>query len=190
MIFPPDDLEPWFPIETDRLMLREARPEDFDDIHAYAVRDDVVRFMIWGPNTAEETRTVLDSWLDEQALWPRTGVNLVIEETATERVVGSIRLTIQDAANRTADMGYTLHSDVWRRGYGTEAGRAVLQAAFGPLGLHRVFAMADTDNVGSWGIMEKLGMRREATLRKNRQVRGDWRDNHVYAILAEEFTRI
>ncbi|HPA38043.1 MAG TPA: GNAT family N-acetyltransferase, partial [Phenylobacterium sp.] len=110
MTFPADDLEPWFPIETERLMLREARPEDFDDIHAYAVRDDVVRFMIWGPNTAEETRTVLDSWLDEQALWPRPGVSLVIEEMATERVVGSIRLTIQDAVNRTADMGYTLHS--------------------------------------------------------------------------------
>lgn len=190
MTFPNDDLAPWFPIETERLILREARVEDYDDIHAYAVRDDVVRFMIWGPNTPEETRAVLDAWIDEQGTWPRPGVNLVIEEKASERVLGSIRLTIQDPGNRVADMGYTLHSDVWRRGYGTEAARAILQAAFGSLGLHRVFATADTENVGSWGIMEKLGMRREATLRKNRQVRGEWRDNYVYAILADEFIRV
>lgn len=190
MTYPPDDQDPWFPIETPRLLLREARPEDYDDIHAYAVRDEVVRFMVWGPNSREETRRALDGWLDEQSVWPRPGVNLVIEEKASERVVGAIRLTLQDAENRTADMGYTLHSEVWRRGYGTEAARTVLNVAFGQLGLHRVFAMADTENVGSWGIMEKLGMRREATLRKNRQVRGAWRDNHVYAILAEEFIRV
>ena len=35
--------------------------------------------------------------------------------------------------------------------------------------------------------MEKLGMRREGTLLKNHEVRGRWRDTHVYALLAQEW---
>ena len=37
------DPKPWFPIETERLRLREFRPEDEADVHAYASRADVAR---------------------------------------------------------------------------------------------------------------------------------------------------
>jgi len=42
-------------------------------------------------------------------------------------------------------------------------------------------------NVGSWGVMEKLGMRREGLLLKDRLARDGWRDSYVYAVLAEEW---
>ena len=69
----------------------------------------------------------------------------------------------------------------------TEAARALLGAGFRHLDLHRVFATCDVRNTGSYAVMEKLGMRREGRLRRDRQVKGAWRDTYLYAILAEEF---
>lgn len=176
---------PWFPVRTERLLLRELREADFDDVHAYAIDPEVVRYMDWGPNTLEVTREVLDRWLKEQQTWPRGHVNLAVELVEEARVIGSIRLSLQERGN--ADFGYSYHSAYWRKGYGYEAAEAIVRVAFEELGLHRVWATCDVRNAGSYAIMEKLGMRREGTLRRNQQVRDGWRDTHLYAILASEW---
>ena len=44
---PPDQ------IETERLLLRKFRADDFDAVHAYATDEGTYRFMTWGPNTPE-----------------------------------------------------------------------------------------------------------------------------------------
>lgn len=177
--------KPWFPIRTERLLLREVREEDFDDVHAYAIDPEVVRYMDWGPNTPEVTREVLDRWMTEQASWPRGHVNLVVELVEEARVIGSIRLSLQEPGN--ADFGYSYNSAYWRKGYGYEAAEAIVGVAFDGLRLHRVWATCDVRNRGSFAIMEKLGMRREGTLRKNQLVRDGWRDTHLYALLDEEW---
>ena len=184
MIYPE---APWYPLRTPRLVLRAAGPDDHDDVHAYATDAEVVRYMDWGPNTPEITREVLARWRADAAVWPRAGVSLAVEHVEDRRVIGSVRLEVVDPTHRTADFGYTFHRDYWRRGYAVEAGTAVLATAFGVLDLHRVWATCDVRNVGSWRVMEKLGMRREATLRRDRMARDGWRDSHVYAILADEW---
>src|SRR5204863_6112914 len=73
-----DDIKPWFPIRTERLLLRAFTQADFDAVHAYATDDAVVRFMDWGPNTPEETQAFLDRSFAAQARWPRPDVNLAI----------------------------------------------------------------------------------------------------------------
>jgi RimJ/RimL family protein N-acetyltransferase len=128
----------------------------------------------------------MDRKLAEQGQWPRELVNLAMEHLADGRVIGSIRLTVGDPDNRTGDFGYTLHSGYWRQGLTTEASRAIVDVAFGRLGLHRLWADCDPDNLGSWGVMEKLGMRREARFRRNKLIKGRWTDSYVYALLAEE----
>ena len=182
-----DPQQPWFPIRTKRLLLREARLSDYDDIHAYAVDADVVRYMDWGPNTPEVTAQALGGWVAMSAQWPRDEVNLVVELSETGRAIGAIRLSIQSKTDRTADFGYTLNKDYWRRGLATEAASAIIETAFTTLGLHRVYATCDVRNAASYKVMEKLGMRREGTLLKNHEVRGRWRDTHVYALLAQEW---
>jgi RimJ/RimL family protein N-acetyltransferase len=182
-----DHLKPWFPLRTERLLLREFTQADFDDVHAYAIDPDVVRYMDWGPNTLKDTQAALDRWFVAQALWPRPDVNLAIQHLADGLVIGSIRLSVNDEATRTGDFGYSLASGYWRQGLGTEASRAIIGAGFEVLGLHRIWAECDARNVGSYGIMEKLGMRREAHFRQDKRARDGWRDSYLYAILAEEW---
>ncbi|MFI4966935.1 MAG: GNAT family N-acetyltransferase [Caulobacterales bacterium] len=177
--------KPWFPIRTERLVLREFRDGDLADIHAYAAMPEVSRFMTWGPNTPQESRAFMERALAQQADWPRKHVGLAIERDGV--AIGSIRLDLKSEENADADIGYTLSRDHWRQGLATEAASALLTIAFGTLGLHRVWATCDVQNVGSRGVMEKLGMRREAHFRHDVLVRGAWRDSYLYAILADEW---
>ncbi|MGH6909849.1 MAG: GNAT family N-acetyltransferase [Phenylobacterium sp.] len=183
-----EDLKPWFPLRTERLLLRAFTQADFDDVHAYAIDLDVVRFMDWGPNSLEDTQAFLDRSFAAQQRWPRPDVNLAIQHVADSRVIGAIRLGVNDEATRTGDVGYSLNSAYWRQGLGTEAARAMIGAGFGVLGLHRIWAECDVRNAGSYGIMEKLGMRREARFQQSKQARDGWSDRYLYAILADEWS--
>jgi [ribosomal protein S5]-alanine N-acetyltransferase len=180
-------MQPWFPIETERLSLREFRLSDEPDIHDYASDPEVVRFTQWGPNTRDATRLVLRSWLKEQELGVESTVTLAIELKSEQRLIGAIRLSVKDERNRTADFGYTLNRRYWGHGYATEAARAILNTGFRQLGIHRMFATCDTRNLASFRVLEKLGMRREGTFEKDVIQKGQWRDSYLYAILADEW---
>ena len=74
------------------------------------------------------------------------------------------------------------------RGYATAIARALLEIAFTDLGLRRVTAECFADNVASWRVMEKLGMRREQHgVRDSWHAELGWVDGYTYAMLAEEF---
>lgn len=183
MTTPP--VTPWFPLRTERLLLREFGPDDYEDIHAYASDPEVVRFMDWGPNTPDVSRQRVALMLKEQKVWPRAGVNLAVELADSGRLLGTIRLGLDGHGG--ADIGYSYARASWGKGYGYEAARALVATAFDTLGLHRVWATCDVRNAGSIAVLEKLGMRREGTLRRNQLVRDGWRDTHLYAVLDEEW---
>ena len=68
--------------------------------------------------------------------------------------------------------------------------RAALDLAFGDLGLHRVTAGCFADNVASWRVMEKAGMRREQHgIRDAWHAELGWVDGYTYAVLADERAR-
>jgi len=174
----------WFPILTERLTLREFAENDYDAIHAYASDIETIRYMEWGPNTPDMTRERLDLTLKDQTVWPRDEVNLAVEVVETAQLIGAVRLTLDGKGG--ADFGYCYGSAFWRNGYGYEAASALVATGFNVLNLHRMWATCDARNQGSIAVLEKIGMRREDTLRRNLKVRDGWRDTHIYALLAEE----
>lgn len=73
-------------------------------------------------------------------------------------------------------------------GHATEAARALLGWAFATLDLNRVQAECDTRNLGSARVLEKLGFRREGTLREDCVVDGVVSDSWVYGLLLREWS--
>lgn len=57
------------------------------------------------------------------------------------------------------EVGYNLSEKYWRQGFGFECAMAWLKYGFEKAGLDRIVAISHPDNVGSWRIMEKCGMR-------------------------------
>lgn len=177
----------WFPLETERLALREISSADEGDVHEYASDPEVSRFECWGPNTVEVTREVVQGWLKQQEQWPREEVNLAVELKSERRLIGVFTLRAKIDESQTAEFGFAFNRSYWNRGYATEAARTVVGTAFQRLRLHRVWAGCDTRNVGSYRVMEKLGMRREAHFVKDVWQKHEWRDSYRYAVLAEEW---
>ena len=65
---------------------------------------------------------------------------------------------------------------------------ALLGYGFETLGLHRIIATCQPENVASWRVMEKLGMLRDAHFRKVFPVdEATWLDEYLYAILEEDW---
>jgi len=175
------------PEPTERLMLREIERTDFESIHSYATDPEVVRFMAWGPNTEADTTAFLDRAHAHREAEPRDHYGLAVERRADGLLLGSCGLRISDRANRCGFLGYCFRREAWGQGFATEAARAVLAFGFGTLGLHRIFAMCDVDNIASARVLDKAGMTREGTCRDHMLVRGQWRDHFVYAILEHEW---
>jgi|SRR5271154_4650144 len=179
-----------FPLQTKRLILRDLRASDESAIHEYASDPAVARLMVWGPNTPEMTHEFLGRALAAQGQEPQNSMEPAIELKSDSRMIGSVGLRIKDEANRTADMGWVLNRSYWGRGYMTEAAGAMLNLAFRKLNLHRVWATCDPRNHGSFRVMEKIGMRREALFLKDKFEKGEWRDSYLYAVLEEEWLAV
>jgi RimJ/RimL family protein N-acetyltransferase len=175
------------PIETPRLVLRDLADEDGPAVHAYAHDAAVVRYLDWGPNTADDTTQFLAMARSAREAVPRTAYYLAIVLGATTRLIGGCRIEIRSAASGNGDIGYVLARDAWGHGYATEASRALLAFGFETLALHRIWATCDVQNQTSARVLEKLGMRQEARLRENVRRRGEWRDSYLYAILQSEW---
>ena len=77
--------------ETQRLLLREFTPEDFEDVHAYASDYETIKHMAFGPNTEQQTREYLEKQCpEERSAVPRMHYNLAIQRKDSGRVIGGI----------------------------------------------------------------------------------------------------
>lgn len=168
--------------------LREIVESDWPAVHAYGSDPEVVKFELWGPNTEAESRDFVARCLRAQAEEARRSFELAVTLRDGGQLIGAAGVRLLSAEHSEAEIGYAFARAHWGRGLATEAARALLAFGFGELGLHRISATCHAANLASARVLEKIGMRREGTLRQNRLQRGAWRDSHLYAILAGDFS--
>jgi len=167
-------------LTTKRLILRPLTPNDFYVAHSWGSNPENTRYMAWGPNNEEQTRAFLAS--------ARAGQDFAVVLKSKDSVIGSCSV-YPDSKNDTGSIGWILHKDHWKQGYGTELGGELIRYGFEELKLRRIFAPCAAVNYGSYRVMERNGMRREALHRKAfwERVDKEWIDQAIYAILAEDY---
>ena len=102
-------------------------------------------------------------------------------------MIGGLGITnVRRGVAQMASIGYWTGRPFVRRGYMTEAVRAVLEFSFTQLGLHRIEAACIPDNLASKGLLVKLGFRAEGEAQSYLRINGEWRDHLLYAILRED----
>ena len=154
------------PLRSQRLELRAYRPEDVPAVYAVLYGDEQARRLTGGVSTLAETRAVVERYIELQdrlgySFWP-------VIERATGELIGEAGLKPFEGGGSEAEIGYAFGPPWWGRGYATEAGRAIVDAALGPLGLHRLVGVTDDRNVGSQRVFDRLGFAFEG----HRQVYG------------------
>jgi RimJ/RimL family protein N-acetyltransferase len=170
-------------LRTKRLLLRPFTLADVDDVLRYASDKEWRRYLLAAPDvyTREDAERFVSQAV--QTSWETRPV-FAIEHGGS--VIGGINLRIKGDHKR-AELGYSIAREHWGQGMTVEAARAVVDWAFGAYGLLKVFAKADSRNVQSIRVMEKLGMTREGQLREHRLFRGEAVDEVLYGLLLAEW---
>ena len=79
-------------------------------------------------------------------------------------------------------IGYTIHNQYWRKGYGKEAVTGALNIAFKDLQFHRIEAHINVDNAPSINLAESVGMEFECVRKGFIYEYEEWTDHLVYYI--------
>lgn len=173
-------------LQTTRLRLRPFASADGEALYALQSNPYVLRY--WdAPPWSDRGR--VEQFLNgcEQMSADGTGVRLAIDRRSDQSFIGWCTVTGWNPEYRSATLGYCFDDAVWGQGYATEAAGAVLKWAFDTLDLNRVQAEADTRNIGSGRVLEKLGFTLEGTLREDCIVNGDVSDSWVFGLLRREW---
>jgi RimJ/RimL family protein N-acetyltransferase len=180
-----------FPLETERLILRPFVDADLDALLAMQSREDVTRYLNWGPMSRDQARDLLGrikklTAIDDKA----DALRLVMLLKGSSMVIGDVSVWRTSREHAQGEIGFVLHPDHHGRGYGTEAMRELLRIGFEEAGFHRIVGRCDARNGASARLMHRLGMRLEAHLRQNELIKGEWCDELIYGMLATEWSAL
>jgi ribosomal-protein-alanine N-acetyltransferase len=142
-------------ITTPRLRGLPLAETDFSDLCALHRDEQVVAAFHAAVNSEEETREFLDRKL---AHWREHGFGIWMFRDADGAFVGRCgihRWTLEGQTD--VELGYVVRSDLWRQGYATEMGTAIIDYAATALGVRELVGFTLDDNLGSQRVLEKLG---------------------------------
>jgi len=171
-------------IRSDRLDLREFGADDVglaSEVAAAGEREAL-------PPGVPVSRDELAEWFANGMHLVGRGdaVHLMMLDRAAGRMVGAISLFHADWEIRSAEIGYGVRSDARGRGYATEALAAVARWALTEGGIQRAWLTTNTDNAASARVAEKVGFRREGTLRRAGREDDGLHDLAIYSLLDDE----
>jgi RimJ/RimL family protein N-acetyltransferase len=174
-------------LRTARLRLRAFEDTDANDLFALHSSAHVLRY--WdSPPWTERSRAEQFITACRRMEQEGTGARLAVDRVFDGAFIGWCTLNRWNPDYRSASLGYCYRDAAWGQGYATEAARALLGWAFDTLDLNRVQAEADTRNVASARVLEKLGFVREGTLREDCVVDGEVSDSWVYGLLRRDWS--
>ena len=153
---------------SNKITLEPLGLKHLKTVHEYASDLENARYMVHLPNeTIEETRTFLKRVSDEWEKEEPSGYEFAILLGTVH--IGAVCAYLNEERTE-AEIGWIIHKNHWRKGYAFEAAKLLIEFCKKELNIHKFTAVCDTENVGSYRVMEKLGMKRVCVRdgRKNR----------------------
>lgn len=146
-------------LETDRLLLRMWRGEDFESCAKICANPEVMRYLVNGKPLSRE-----EAWRQMAFLaghWQLRGYgHWAVEEKASGSLIGRIGF-LNPEGWPGFEIGWTLARGSWGKGYATEGARRALTYAFTEMGREYVISLIHPENQASIRVAERLGERLE-----------------------------
>lgn len=172
-------------VETERLTIKPLMTDDAEGLLEIFSDPEVMRYWNTAPWTSiEDALDFIEQSSD--AMQRQEAIILGMYLKSTGVLAGKCMLFSYDSASRRAEIGFGLSHACWGKGYINEAGEALIQYSFNILGLRRIEAEIDPDNLSSAKALEKLGFSREGLLRQRWEVNGIISDSAMYGRLVSD----
>lgn len=146
---------PKIQLNTTRLCLEPLGIKYLETTHEYASDLENTRFMVHLPNAnKQETLSFLTRVEEEWNANEQTVYEFAIRLNKIH--IGAVSLYIDQ--DKIGELGWIIDKRYWKQGYATEAARALIEYAITKLGIKHFIAYCDSENIGSYKVMESLGM--------------------------------
>ena len=176
-------------LKTERLVLRPLTHDDADLLWPDISDPEISRHMAWEAHT---NRAQTIEFVTNEVARRETGKGItwaVFKEggfCGIFSLIGLVRRHRSLIYNK-AELAYWLSRKYQRQGIMTEAGRTVIQFAFGELKLHKLVVSHFSDNQASENLIRRLGFRYVGEQVAEFQKDGVWHNHKLYELLETEF---
>lgn len=142
-------------LQTDRLILRMFREEDFAQYARFCADPEVTRFL--GEGRPLERWEAWRSMAMILGHWQLRGYGpWAVEERATGSFIGRVGF-FNPEGWPGFELGWVLGKEFWGKGYAIEGARLALDYAFTEMGRDYVISLIHPDNGASIKVAERLG---------------------------------
>ena len=146
-------------LETERLIMRELNPADFDSL-CQIMQDDATMYAYEGAFSDAETQAWLDRQISRYEKWGFGLWAVILKESG--QLIGQCGLTRQPWKDtEVLEIGYLFNKNYWHKGYATEAAAACKQYAFEVLKADEVCSITRDINRLSRNVALRNGMTKE-----------------------------
>lgn len=183
-------LRPGPRLDTDRMVLRLPRPDDFQP-WAQLRRQSEAFLAPWEPqwtpgHLSKSAFSARVRWAARSAA-KRTAFPFFMFDRTTMQVLGAITLDeVRFGPAQTGRLGYWIGAPYARQGLMREGIAAVVHFAFQRLDLSRIEAACLPENAASRGLLETSGFKYEGVAQQYLQIDGRWRTHVLYAMLRSD----
>ena len=143
-------------IETERLLLRTFTMNDVQLVYDLNSDSNVTRYTYDLIAGHEQAKQILEQVIIPQYALYNHGRWAVHTKNDLE-FIGWCGLKYRFERNEV-DLGYRFKTTVWGKGFATESAYASLEYGFNKLNIQKIVGRAVPSNVGSWRVLEKIGM--------------------------------
>lgn len=175
------------PILTDKkFVLRAWNGDDASSLVMYANNYNVARYL---RDAFPYPYTLSDAvkWID---MVKNNRDDLILAIEVNGEAAGGIGIHgMKDVYRYNAELGYWLAEIHWGKGIMTRAIRLMVDYAFNNHRWYRIFATVFQNNTGSMRVLEKNGFVKEAIHRKAVIKEGEYLDEHLFALLREDWEK-
>jgi ribosomal-protein-alanine N-acetyltransferase len=168
-----------------RMTLRELRVSDAPALLAMLSTEEVSRFISPPPTTVEGFERFI-MWANRERAAGNYACFAVVPH-GMDTAVGLFQIRQLEPGWGTAEWGFALGSAFWGTGLFTEGSELVLKFVFETIGVHRLEARAAVQNGRGNGALRKLGAVQDGVLRKSFLRNGEYMDQALWSILADDW---
>jgi len=165
--------------------LRELRTADAPALFAALTTEEVSRFISPPPSTVEGFEKFI-AWTLRQRLAGQY-VCFAVVPRGSDVAIGLFQVRSLEADFGSAEWGFAIAAEFWGTGVFVDGAKLVVQFAFDAIGSHRLEARAAVQNGRGNGALRKIGAMREGVLRKSFLRNGEYLDQSLWTILAEDW---
>lgn len=173
-------------IDSERLAIRPIMPEDSRAIFGYRSDKETNKYQGWIPDSLAEVDEFIAKNPNTFNL-PESWFQLVMTDKIAKAVIGDIGIHFFGTEHLQVELGCTIKKEFQQQGYAKEGLKTVIEALFRQYHKHRITASVAPENKASRQLLTSLGFRQEAHFVKSYFHNGQWEDDVVFAILAEEW---